>query len=223
MDTRSGATNIGPVTALVMAAITRGRRVALSPLAVAIVLGAAVLALLPVAPPRALAHAEYERSTPGADGVVRTSPARIDVWFTQELFRRAGANELRVLTEDGRRVDDAQPVVDDADRSQLSVQVAEELGPGVYTVEWRSLSALDGDTAEGSFRFTVDPSAPEPTAPPSSSNAGDAGATEGADAVSVGGGVPLAVWVAVLAAALGLCGFAIVRTVTPRTRGAAEG
>ncbi len=178
-----------------------------------------MLALLPLAPSRALAHADYARSTPGSDAIVRSSPARIDVWFTQELFRRAGANELRVLAEDGRRVDDAQPVVDDADRTHLSVRLAEELAPGPYTVEWRSLSAVDGDTAEGSFRFTVDPAAPEPTPPPSTSDAADPAATEGRDAVSIGGGVPVALWVAVLAAALALSAFAVARTVAPRAPG----
>lgn len=108
------------------------------------------------------AHSEYARSVPAANARIPRAPARIDVWFTQELFRRAGANTLTVLAEDGRRMDDGQAAIDGGDRTQLSVTLLEPLGPGTYRVEWASLSAIDGDTAQGAFSFTVDPTAPEP-------------------------------------------------------------
>jgi copper resistance protein C len=112
----------------------------------------------------ARAHSEYERSEPAADARIPRAPSRVDVWFTQELFRRSGANTLTVHAPDGRRVDDGVPVIDDSDRTHLSVGVTGPLAPGGYHVTWSSLSALDGDTAEGFFAFTIDPSAPEPTA-----------------------------------------------------------
>jgi methionine-rich copper-binding protein CopC len=121
---------------------------------------AALAVLLSCVP--ALAHSEYARSLPAANARIPRAPDRIEVWFTQELFRRAGANTLTVLAPDGARVDDEQPVVDDADRAHLSVGIDTPLPPGEYRVTWRSLSALDGDTAEGSFAFTIDPAAPEP-------------------------------------------------------------
>ena len=111
------------------------------------------------------AHSEYDRSQPAADARIPSAPARVDVWFTQELFRRSGANTLTVHAPDGRRVDDGAPVIDDSDRTHLSVGLSGPLEPGGYHVTWNSLSALDGDTAEGFFVFTVDLSAPEPTAP----------------------------------------------------------
>ena len=37
-----------------------------------------------------LAHADYDRSVPAADELVLQAPQQVQVWFTQELFRREG-------------------------------------------------------------------------------------------------------------------------------------
>lgn len=47
------------------------------------------------------AHADYDRSEPASGTVIREAPTRIHVWFTQELFHRAGANNLSVENSDG--------------------------------------------------------------------------------------------------------------------------
>jgi len=141
----------------------------------------------------AQAHSEYDRSEPAADARIPRAPARVDVWFTQELFRRAGANTLTVHAPDGRQVDDATPVIDDSDRTHLSVGLTGPLEPGGYHVTWSSLSAIDGDTAEGFFAFTIDPSAPAPTAP-SGAPAPDG---TGSPASVTGGGDDFRWWVAI--------------------------
>ena len=160
------------------------------------------------------AHSEYARSVPAAGARIPRSPAKVDVWFTQELFRRAGANTLAVLASDGRRVDDGQSGIDGGDRSLMSVALLEPLVPGTYRVEWQSLSAIDGDTAQGSFEFTVDPTAPEPTSAASSqpSVGGD-----GASSLA-GRGASLA-WLAVAIPAVLLSGLLFARAV----RAPAEG
>lgn len=105
------------------------------------------------------AHARYLRSEPGDGAVVATSPARVDIWFTQELFRRQGENWIRVFGpgEQPVHIDEAQ--IDDDDRKHLWVMLRPGLEPGAYRVEWRTLSAEDGDTEEASFSFTLDPQA----------------------------------------------------------------
>ncbi|MBP7694353.1 MAG: copper resistance protein CopC [Anaerolineales bacterium] len=113
--------------------------------------------LLTVGP--AQAHAEYQRSEPSADAILAAPPERIDVWFTQELFRRQGENGLQVRGPDGQILAAGEPQIDDDDRTHLWVVLPAGLTPGVYTVEWRTLSAEDGDTDEGQFTFTVDPQA----------------------------------------------------------------
>jgi methionine-rich copper-binding protein CopC len=131
----------------------------LAAVAAAVVLGAIAV----VATPRvALAHAEPERSNPAAESVIPEAPDTVEIWFTQELFRREGANTIAVEGPNGR-VDNGELVLDDADREHLSVGLQPDLPPGEYRVRWTSLSAIDGDAAEGEFTFTIDPTAPEPT------------------------------------------------------------
>jgi len=122
----------------------------------------AVLVTAVVAPRVALAHAEPERSNPVAGSVIPRAPDALEIWFTQELFRREGANTIVVEGPDGR-VDDGNVVIDSDDREHLTVGLEADLPAGEYQVSWTSLSAIDGDAAEGEFSFTIDPTAPEPT------------------------------------------------------------
>lgn len=105
------------------------------------------------------AHADYLRSEPGAGAVVATPPARVEIWFTQDMFRRAGANWIRVTGSDGAEVQVGEAVIDDDDRRHLMVALRPDLDPGEYTVTWHTLSAEDGDEEEKSFTFTLDPQA----------------------------------------------------------------
>ncbi len=113
------------------------------------------------------AHARYERSDPPADAVIPEAPPEIHVWFTQELFRREGANDLRVYGPGGTRVDEGDARIDDDDRTHMIVSLQPGLPAGTYTVEWETLSAEDGDEDSGEFSFTVSP-ASEGGTPPAS-------------------------------------------------------
>ena len=102
-----------------------------------------------------LSHADYERSVPAVDEVVAEAPQQVQVWFSQELFRREGKNSLEVYGSDEQRVDLDDAAIDDDDRKLMTVSLQSDLGDGVYVVRWRTLSADDGDDADGEFRFTV--------------------------------------------------------------------
>jgi methionine-rich copper-binding protein CopC len=125
-----------------------------------------VLLAMALVVPIARADATYERSEPPADAVVPAAPAAVHVWFTQELFRRAGGNSLEVISPDGTRVDAQDVQLDDDDRTHLFVSLSDNLPAGLYTVRWRTLSADDGHSSEGEFNFTVDAEAVEPAAAP---------------------------------------------------------
>jgi methionine-rich copper-binding protein CopC len=116
-------------------------------------LALALLALL-MAPQLVGAHARYDRSDPAADSVVVVAPEQLRVWFTQELVTRGSS--LQVVDAAGNRVDrgDSRVDLNDPDRKLMLVSLL-PLTDGVYTVHWRSLSAEDGDDAEGTFRFGV--------------------------------------------------------------------
>lgn len=142
------------------------RALLLSLLAAGLAVPLSLLSTLP-----ALAHARYERSIPGDGAVVSAPPARVEIWFTQELFRREGENRIQVEDAQGVRVEVGEAEIDDDDRTHLSVALQPELAPGAYLVSWRSLSAEDGDSDEGEFSFTYDPEAQITSTPMSAETA----------------------------------------------------
>lgn len=105
-------------------------------------------------------HAGYDHSEPASDAVMATAPAQVRIWFTQELFRRQGMNQIEVVDATGTRVDQDDVTIDDDDRTLMQVTLAPDLPNGVYTVRWQSLSAEDGHEGQGEFTFTVGDAAP---------------------------------------------------------------
>src|SRR3990170_4300545 len=92
------------------------------------------------------AHADYDRSEPGRNEVVAESPERIDVWFTQEVFKREGANYVRVFDEQEVQVSEGDGIVDDDDRAHVYTTLPAALPTGRYIVRWMTTSDEDGDT-----------------------------------------------------------------------------
>ena len=104
------------------------------------------------------AHAAYESSSPSFGEVLTQSPSEISVRFTQELFRRAGANSLTLQQVRGDVVDEwdlPEPEIGNDDRHVMRLIVDVELRPGRYLVSWTNLSAEDGDSDSGSYPFYV--------------------------------------------------------------------
>ncbi len=115
------------------------------------------------------AHAELERSQPAANAVMAAPPAEVHLWFSEELFKRKGANLIKVDGPGGVQVDQGDTRIDDDDRKHALVSLKPGLAAGVYTVRWQNTSVEDGHEGSGQFNFTVDPAAGETapqTAPP---------------------------------------------------------
>lgn len=100
-------------------------------------------------------HAEYDHSDPAADAVLAAAPTQVQIWFSQELFRRQGTNKLEVYDAAEQRVDLDDVTIDDDDRTLLRVSLSPSLPAGRYTVRWQALSAEDGHEGQGEFAFTV--------------------------------------------------------------------
>ncbi|HZQ26582.1 MAG TPA: copper resistance protein CopC [Acidimicrobiales bacterium] len=114
-------------------------------------LGLAALGLVLTAP-GAAAHALLSTSDPVGGSTVATSPKVVTLTFTEEPDPRLVL--VHVLDSGGRTVErgSAQPLPGRPDTLQIPVK---ELGQGVYTVTWRTTSAVDGHTTAGSFSFGV--------------------------------------------------------------------
>lgn len=126
----------------------------ISPLFLAVIVGFGL-----VMPMTALAHASYKRSNPAKNAVIPSSPSRLDAWFAEEVQKVTGANSLRVTDATGKQVDTGDLVIDDDDRTHMSIGLQPNLPDGVYTVAWATTSDGDGDPDDGTFTFTVDASA----------------------------------------------------------------
>lgn len=116
---------------------------------------AALLAIVLVS--SALGHAEPERLFPGDGAVLVEPPNQVVLLMTQEMFREAGANDIDVFDAGGREVTEVEAIIDNADRRRLTVPLPASIPPGEYTVRWKTLSAEDGDTTDGTYSFTFDP------------------------------------------------------------------
>jgi methionine-rich copper-binding protein CopC len=122
-------------------------------LAAALALGGAV---------SAFAHAEPDTVSPGEGAVVTSPPAEVVIVMSQEVVR-GDQTGIDVFDAEGNEVSAVEAVVDNGDRRRVSVALPASLAPGVYTVRWRTLSAEDGDTANGEYSFTYDPAGtPDP-------------------------------------------------------------
>lgn len=121
----------------------------------AMLAGVAVLAATFLAAAPVLAHARYKSSTPGKGEVLAASPARVEITFTQQIQKVSGAYSIEVARDRGAAVTTGPAVLDETDRSKLSVPLQADLQPGRYVVNWKNVSDADGDPAEGAFSFYV--------------------------------------------------------------------
>lgn len=126
----------------------------------AVVVGAFVALLL--AARGAAAHSNLVRAEPPPDSSVSTSPTTLRLWFSEAV--EPGFSDVRVLDSARRQVDRGDSHVAPDDPTALMVSLP-ALPPGVYTVAWRTLSAVDGHPTSGAYSLAVSiQSAPQPVA-----------------------------------------------------------
>jgi methionine-rich copper-binding protein CopC len=81
------------------------------------------------------------------------APTEVSITFTQEVQKVAGTYDLAVNKDRGPSVTAGPAVVNDADRTIMSVPLQADLADGRYVVRWKNVSDTDGDAAEGAFSF----------------------------------------------------------------------
>jgi copper transport protein len=115
----------------------------------AVALLAVCLALVVgLAPRPASAHSTILSSTPRPGQELRTGPGVVVLTFSQPLDIQL--SRASVVAPNGKRFDQTSVSSD-----EIRVAVTSN-APGVYQVSWTSVSAVDGHTLSGGFRFGVD-------------------------------------------------------------------
>lgn len=101
----------------------------------------------------AFAHANLARSEPEANAILSDSPTRLRLWFTETPEMRFSVIDL--IDQKGMTVPGVGKLqVEPSDPNLLTVTLP-NLSSGVYTVNWRALSAADGHTTVGAYAFAV--------------------------------------------------------------------
>jgi len=112
---------------------------------------AAVAAVLVFAPALAWAHAHLVKSEPAENARLTTSPAWIQLWFSEPVLLEK--TTIRLKDSAGVVMPTASITRGKGARS-VRVAVQKALKPGRYTVEWKN-QALNGHPESGSYNFSV--------------------------------------------------------------------
>ncbi len=112
------------------------------------------------------AHANLVRAEPGISASVATAPTDLRLYFSETPEPRY--SEVSVLNAERQRFDKGDLHPAPGDNGSLIVGLR-DLPQGVYTVIWKTTSAVDGHTTGGSFAFVVGTAALAPGAATTSS------------------------------------------------------
>lgn len=97
------------------------------------------------------AHASLVKAEPARRAVLSTSPARIHLWFNEEIEPAYAA--LTVHNADKNPITDNKVEVDSKDPKSVVLELP-DMQPGRYTVKFRVLS-VDGHVVDSEYNFTV--------------------------------------------------------------------
>lgn len=149
----------------------------------------------------ASAHSELIRSEPADGATVATAPQQVTIEFSQLLD--PAQSSITVVDAAGATVSNGQAQVPANNGKALRVALKPNLGPGVYTVQWKNFSLEDGEAFNDSFTFTVG------SAQPAASGAASGQAPTGASQLPATGAATSAPLIGVGALALMLIGWAL--------------
>lgn len=107
-------------------------------------------AVLCLAAPKAFFHFELLKSSPSAKMVLKTSPAHLQLWFSQ--VPAAGVSTV-TLSMDGKHVPVGKTVITASDKS-MTADPVNTLVPGNYVIHWRG-AGDDGHVQQGDIAFSV--------------------------------------------------------------------
>ena len=113
--------------------------------------GIALVGTLALAGP-VLAHALPQSSDPSAGATLSTPPTEVTITFGERPDPKLST--IKVLDTSGKAVTSGPTAAAD-DNALTLVAPLGPLPTGVYTVAWRTVSAVDGHEAAGSFSFGV--------------------------------------------------------------------
>jgi copper transport protein len=111
-----------------------------------------LLVLLPVT---AWAHANLDRAEPAPGAQLDQTPQNLQLFFSEAVD--SSFSRVQLLNAKGDQVDRGDSHVAPNDPRSMLVSLPQQIPNGVYTVAWRTLSAVDGHTVNGAYPLIVGP------------------------------------------------------------------
>jgi copper transport protein len=150
------------------------------------------------------AHALLERSYPAAGASLSRAPDAMLLYFTEAP--EPSLSPVSLLDSSGQAVPRVgKPTVVPGNARELRVRLP-RLSDGVYTVNWRTVSKVDGHVTGGSFAFGI---GVQPPAGASAAPVANGGSTGSAPAPAAVAGLWLLYWGLALLAAAGATGILV--------------
>jgi copper transport protein len=118
-------------------------------------LALAALVYIVLAPATAFAHANLDRADPASGSQLDKPPPQLQLVFSEAVD--GSFSRVQLLNSKGEQVDRGDSHVAPTDPLSLIVSVPDQLPDGVYTVAWRTLSAVDGHTVNGAYPLIIGP------------------------------------------------------------------
>lgn len=103
---------------------------------------------------QAFAHAHLKSAIPAVNGTATTSPAELDLTFSEGLNLKFTG--VKLLGPDKKAVATGAAKLGAGGDTTLVVPVSAPLDAGAYSVDWHALST-DGHKTSGHYTFTVKP------------------------------------------------------------------
>jgi copper transport protein len=119
------------------------------------VIAAAALILPTLLPGTAWAHANLDRAEPAPGSQLDQPPPQLQLNFSEAVD--GSFSRVQLLNTKGDSVDRGDSHVAPNDPRSMVVSLPGQLPNGVYTVAWRTLSAVDGHTVNGAYPLIVGP------------------------------------------------------------------
>ncbi len=155
----------------------------------------------------ALGHSLPQSSVPSPGAELTTSPSQVSIVFGERPDPKLST--IKVLDTTGAAVTSGPTAAAPANAAELVVPLKADLPDGVYTVAWRTVSAVDGHLATGSFAFGIG------VAPPASGSGSGSTTSAGPSIAAI-----VARWLLYLGL-VGLLGLAVFgAVVAPQAPGA---
>src|SRR6266487_4972137 len=147
------------------------------------------------------AHAKVNKAIPAIGSTVSQAPTTVTVFTLENINPDPSKSNLLVYSPAGDLISQGNAKVSLTNPEEMSITIKPDTATinGVYVVQWKTVSALDGDPDQGAFVFTVNAgvvTTPTPVATTTASTAPSTTTTSGT------GGTP--VWVSIVVGVVAL-------------------